>query len=276
MLDEAQQPLVSIVLPTYNRAERLPRALRHCLQQTYSHLEVIVVDDGSKDDTPQVVAQFQKEDARVRYVRQDNQGLPAALNTGFRESRGEYLTWTSDDNWYHAEAIAIMARALEQRPTVSFVYCDYKAVDGAGNLLRPVPLAEPEVLMRENCVGACFLYRRRVYEQIGDYDCNLFLAEDYDYWLRVRQHFQMVHIPDVCPYSYGWHEDSLTERRLAGVASMTLRARLKNAANWQEKLVALAQIRPFLRILGRPLKKRLQTLLHRENLGANSAGDKAS
>lgn len=251
-------PLVSIVLPTYNRATRLGRALQHCLQQTYVNLEVIVVDDGSADATPEVVAQFQSEDARVRYVRQDNKGLPAALNAGFQQSRGDYLTWTSDDNWYHDEAIAIMVRALAEQPIVGLVYCDYEAVDGDGHLLRHVHLCEPAKLMRENCVGACFLYRRRVYEVVGNYDVSLFLAEDYDYWLRVRRAFALYHVPDVAPYSYGWHEASLTEKRLFGVALMTLRARLKNAVNWQEKLIALSQLRPFLRVIGHPLKKRLQ------------------
>lgn len=257
-MDGLLPPLVSIVLPTYNRATRLPRALQHCLQQTYGNLEVIVVDDGSHDDTAQVVAQFQREDARVRYAHQENKGLPAALNAGFRQSRGGYLTWTSDDNWYHHEAIAIMARALGEQPEVGLVYCDYEAVDGDGRLVRRVHLCEPANLMRENCVGACFLYRRRVYEVVGNYDVALFLAEDYDYWLRVRRAFSMYHIPGVAPYSYGWHEASLTEKRLFGVALMTLRARLKNAANWQEKLVSLAHLRPFLRVIGHPVKKRLQ------------------
>lgn len=251
---------MSIVLPTYNRAARLPHALQHCLQQTYANLEVIVVDDGSADATPEVVRQLQHEDERVRYVRQANRGLPAALNAGFRQSRGDYLTWTSDDNWYHDEAITIMAHALTEQPGVGLVYCDYEVVDGAGRWLRRAHLGEPHNLMRENCVGACFLYRRRVYEVIGNYDVGLFLAEDYDYWLRVRHAFLMHHIPDVAPYSYGWHEASLTEKRLFGVALMTLRAHLKNAVSWPEKLVALAQLRPFLRVIGHPLKKRWRAM----------------
>jgi glycosyltransferase involved in cell wall biosynthesis len=145
------QTLASIVLPTYNRASRLPKALRSCLQQTYQNLEVIVVDDGSTDNTAEVVASFQREDSRVRYLRQENQKLPAALNTGFRASRGEFLTWISDDNLFHQDAIEIMVGALEKSPDVGLVYCGYDIVDAQGNLLQTVDPPGPEHIFNLNC-----------------------------------------------------------------------------------------------------------------------------
>ena len=105
------EPLVSIVLPTYNRAHLLGHAIRSVLAQMYRNLELIVVDDNSKDDTPSVVRSF--DDARIRCVRNDpNLKLPAALNRGFSLARGELLTWTSDDNLYAPAAIGKMAAAL--------------------------------------------------------------------------------------------------------------------------------------------------------------------
>src|SRR5438552_1877085 len=100
--------LVSIVLPTYNRAHFLAGAIRSCLAQTYRNLEVIVVNDGSSDDSSRIVHEFAREDRRVRYVYQQNQKLPAALNTGHRLARGSYLTWTSDDNRFDPDAVELM------------------------------------------------------------------------------------------------------------------------------------------------------------------------
>lgn len=221
-------PLVTIVLPTFNRAGRLAGAIESCLAQTHPHLEVIVVDDGSTDETPAVLAEFSARDPRVRALRQTNARLPRALNAGFRASLGEYLTWTSDDNAYAPDAVALMAAALEANPDVGLVYCDYLEVADGGKS-RHVRLPDPALLPSQNCVGACFLYRRAVYEVVGEYDPDLFLAEDYDYWLRVAGRFPLLHLPDVCPYRYGTHPSSLTAQRQAAVRLATVRARLKNA-----------------------------------------------
>ena len=105
-------PLVSIVLPTYKRAHVLPNAIRSVLNQTYANLELIIVDDNSPDDTPEVVKSFR--DARVKYVRNEpNLKLPRALNKGFSLARGTYLTWTSDDNLFADDAIEKMVARLQ-------------------------------------------------------------------------------------------------------------------------------------------------------------------
>lgn len=229
-------PLVSIVLPTYNRAACVGEALQSCLQQTYRNLEVIVVDDGSSDETSQVVADFQRRDSRVRYVSQENQGLPAALNAGFRVSQGAYLTWTSDDNRYHCDAIEIMLRALMEHPAWHFVYCDYELVDEKGRFLRRIQLPDPAYLAECNCIGACFMYRRQVGVAVGDYNRDFVLVEDYEYWLRVNQQFTIVHLSDVSPYSYCEHVQSLTARRMDEIQIAKVRVRLRYAATWRSKV----------------------------------------
>lgn len=232
--------LVTIVLPTYNRASRLPQALRSCLQQTYQNLEVIVVDDGSIDNTPEVVASFQSQDPRVRYCRQKNQKLPAALNAGFRTSRGEFLTWISDDNRFHEDAIEIMAQALEENPDAGLVYCGYEIVDAQGTLMQKVRPPGPECIFNLNCVQACFMYRRKVYEVVGDYDPAWLYVEDYDYWLRVQKRFKLLHLPDVHPYSFVMHEQSLTSGLGPQQKILVARVQLSHASPWNEKLGILA------------------------------------
>lgn len=221
---EGSPPRVSIVLPTRNRAPLLRGAIESCLSQTFTDLELIVVDDGSEDSTAAVVRSF--DDPRVVYVSQDHGGLPIALNTGFRQSRGELLTWTSDDNRYHSNALATMVTFLEAHPEVAIMYAGAKLIDETGQSIGVWPLAPPKMLDQFNCVGACFLYRRKVYEVLGDYDPLWNLAEDYEYWLRARNRFAFSTI-DQALYDLCVHNDCLTSTRWIEVRLKVLQLKQK-------------------------------------------------
>jgi glycosyltransferase involved in cell wall biosynthesis len=201
-------PRVSIILPTYNGERYLRESMESCLDQTFRDLEVIAVDDCSTDGTSDILSSY-SGDSRVRIIRHDqNRRLPGALNTGFAQASGELLTWTSDDNRFTPDAIAVMAEFLDQEKTVGFVYSDYWIVDDVGKVQRRQSAGPPEHL-REGSSIACFLYRREVYETVGEYDPKLFRIEDYDYWLRVARRFEMAWLPEPL-YYYRRHGASLT------------------------------------------------------------------
>jgi glycosyltransferase involved in cell wall biosynthesis len=225
-------PLVSIVLPTYKRAHLLAQAIRSVLDQTYANLELIVVDDSSPDDTTAVVQSF--NDPRVRYVKNEpNLKLPRALNRGFALARGEYLTWTSDDNLLAAEAIEKMVDVLASRDC-DFVYADYwlfSEQDADGRPLSPQHDRLPDTLQlhKGNHIGACFLYTRRLYEAVGDYDPELFLVEDYDYFLRAARQFRFCHLGE--PLYYFRRDDAtLYCSRFPEVKASDVLVRFKNGA----------------------------------------------
>jgi len=170
-------------------------------------------------------------DPRLRYVRLHRHlGLPGALNAGFALAAGEYLTWTSDDNRYEPEAVEVMLGFLRDNPRYGMVYCDFWEVDPGGKRVRR-QVEDPSFLWTANVVGACFLYARRVYLEVGDYDPELALAEDYDYWLRVHGRYEMaaLHLP---LYRFLAHTGSLTALRRDEVARAARRARWKNRRTW--------------------------------------------
>jgi len=203
-------PLVTIVIPTKNRRELLARSVASCLGQTYASIEVVIVDDGSTDGTEAYLNSL--TDPRIVCLRKPvSEGMAAALNAGFARAGGEYFTWSSDDDYYAPEAVAKMVATLEADRTVDFVYAHYSMVDENGRVLRAARVEEPEMLDRDNYVGHCFLYRRRVYETVGEYRASAFLVEDYDYWLRVRRQFRMKRLPETL-YCHALHPDSLTLR----------------------------------------------------------------
>ncbi|MBZ0156705.1 MAG: glycosyltransferase [Alphaproteobacteria bacterium] len=220
------QPKVSIVLPTYNGARYLRHSVESCLAQTYSNIEVIVVDDGSTDATPEIVRSYR--DKRMKYIRHGrNRSLPHSLNTGFAAASGEYLTWTSDDNFYYKEAVGKMLAFLGENSGY-FVYCDYYVFHGENLFNRKiVRLPDTVSLEKGNHIGPCFLYTREVRNAIGDYDPETKLAEDYDYWIRISKEFPLRHLKEPL-YFYRAHEKSLFVSRYYEVKIVDCLVRLKN------------------------------------------------
>lgn len=208
-MDTNNPPKVSIVMPTYKGEKYIKKAIESCLHQTYKNIELIVVDDGSTDNTASIVDGVR--DPRVRFVQlEQNSGTAVALNKGFSLSVGDYLTWTSDDNLYEPDAIKVMVDYLEKYKEVDFVYTNYYRTDEKGEMTECMSVEPPHRLVEHNCIGPCFMYRRRVYERIGDYNPEPFLTEDYEYWIRIfKSGLKMVSI-DKFLYRYRLHPDSKT------------------------------------------------------------------
>lgn len=205
---------VSIVLPVYNVRRYLQQSIESCLAQTHRNIELLVVDDGSADDVGSAIRAY--DDPRLHLLRHDdNRGVAEALNTGFAAATGDYLTWTSDDNYYHPRAVEEMVGFLQTYPSIDFVYSEMHLIN-EGPAVRPARMWEvkpPEWLWarQSNPVGACFMYRRQVFDKLGGYDPSAFLVEDYEYWLRVAKHFRMQRLFTPL-YYYRYHGESLTAR----------------------------------------------------------------
>lgn len=203
---------VSIVLPVYNGAGYLREALDSCLTQTHQNLELIVVDDCSRDETPAIVREYARRDSRVRSIRNArNTRLPGALNIGFRAATGELLTWTSHDNLYLPTAVETLVRYLCTWPDVDLVYSMYRVIDANGHPQDSVNTLPARWRMPyENVVGAYFLYRRAVYETVGDYREDMEYSEDYEYWARIyKAGLTLMRLP-YPQYYYRHHPASMT------------------------------------------------------------------
>jgi glycosyltransferase involved in cell wall biosynthesis len=227
-------PKVSVVLPTYKRAHLIAAAVRNVLSQDYPNLELIVVNDGSPDNTGEVLSRM--ADARLRVVTRENGGLPRALNTGFEHATGEYWTWTSDDNTYRPGALRALARELVINPEIGLVYADMQVRDEKGRENRFV-CGPPEGIEEQCCVGGCFMYRASVARLVGDYDAEYALAEDYDYWLRMRRHTAFAWLQRVL-YDYADAPESLTRRRFTEMQAKRLQLLERehgNRADWKER-----------------------------------------
>jgi glycosyltransferase involved in cell wall biosynthesis len=216
-----QKKLISIILPTHNGSAYIAQSIESCLNQSYGNVELIVVNDASEDNTKDIISSY--EDPRIFYLENDrNMGLANSLNKGFSRSKGDFLTWTSDDNYYTPDALLRMLSKLKEASSVNFVYANYYRINEIGKIIGKVSVKKSLNLLRNNCVGPCFLFKRIVYSRIGEFDPTFFLAEDYEYWLRVLKRFKMKNMNDYL-YFYRSHSDSLTSKNNPGNTAIVFR-----------------------------------------------------
>lgn len=211
-----QAPRVSVVIPSYNHAQYLGEAIQTALNQTYRDFEIIVVDDGSTDNTPQVLAGFGDP---VRCIRQENRGLAAARNAGVLAARGEFVAFLDADDSWLAEYLAKMLAAFGNDASVGAVYSGWHYVDSSGKLL---PRTNIQVLERDEMyqamtfmdflIPSCVVVRRECFDRLGLFDETFRAAqgcEDWDMWIRVLARYAMVGVPQAL-VKYRVHGDNMS------------------------------------------------------------------
>lgn len=223
---------VSIVLPTYNGSKFISESIESVINQTYQDWELIIVNDCSTDNTLEICREYEKKDSRIRVIDNEvNKKLPASLNVGFREAKGVYYTWTSDDNRYMPIAIERMVQELDDNSGIDMVSFAYENISDDGDFVF-VSFADidrtTKDLMTGCNIGACFMYRREIAEKVGEYDENTFCAEDYDYWCRLALVGNILYNKDVL-YQYRLNSQSLTATKQKTVRKMSLGVKLKYA-----------------------------------------------
>jgi glycosyltransferase involved in cell wall biosynthesis len=195
-------PRVSIVIPVYNGSNYLREAIDSALAQTYSAIEVLVVNDGSTDGgATEAIARSYGE--RIRYLAKENGGVASALNLGLREMTGEYFAWLSHDDVYLPHRIAAQMARVRECAGEAVLFADYAIVDAHGRRLgerryRGHPEAIRIELVVEDPVNGCtVLVPRRCFDVVGEFDARLRTIQDYDMWFRLAERFPFVHVPEV-------------------------------------------------------------------------------
>jgi hypothetical protein len=178
-------PTVSIVIPCYRQAEYLPDAVASVVAQTFADWEIVIVDDGSPDDTAAVAAELiaGHPEHRIRVVRQDNLGLPGARNAGISISKGRYVLPLDADDAIEPTMLEKSVGLLDSDRSVAIAYTDLQQFGGGHELVRAAEF-DPVRLPEANHLSYCSLYRREVWEATGGYDPGMIWGyEDWDVWV---------------------------------------------------------------------------------------------
>ena len=208
-------PSISIIMPTYKQANLISRSIQSVLNQTYTDFEVIIVDDGSKDNTKEVVKSF--EDVRIRYISQgENKGVARAHNTSVDFSKGDFISFLGSDDEWHSSKIKKEFKIFEVSDSkVGVVYSGLWEI--YNNEKKYFPL--PEHILREgyihdelitgNFVHALSLIRKRCFEKVGTFDEHLSSLEDWELYIRISEYYYFKFIDEPLNLHY-LSEDSLT------------------------------------------------------------------
>ncbi len=200
-------PHVSVIIPTYNRAHVLKRAIQSVLDQTYPHFELIIVDDGSEDNTEETVKAFR--DQRIIYIRHDrNHGGSAARNTAIKSVRGKYIGLLDDDDEWLPEKLEKQLKKFGELPSdfgVVYTGFSYKS-EKSGILSSITPALSGDVyksLLRECILGSPTpLIKKEYFSKTGGFDETLPSCQDWDMWIRLSKHCKFAFVPDVLAYHY--------------------------------------------------------------------------
>jgi len=195
--DLFDQPLVSIVIPSFNQDRFIQNAADSVLAQDYLHLELIVIDGGSTDKTVDVLRQYGD---RVRWLSEPDRGQAHAVNKGWRMARGGILGWLNSDDTYRPGAIRAIVDAFQFHPEAGGIYGDCDYISAAGEFLEkyetgPFDFETFFRTSRSPIPQPAMFIRRTVYEHVGPVNEDLRLAMDWEYWLRVGMQYPIFYLP---------------------------------------------------------------------------------
>ena len=187
-------PLISVIIPTFNAVDFLPKAIESVLHQTYKNFEIIVIDDGSTDNTALVV----QESNVVKYFYQKNQGLSSARNTGILKSKGDYLVFLDADDWLEKDALQLNFSIIKNRPDIAFVSGNYYLFRAKTNSVEAIMTTVNDNhyirLLQSTYIGmhAAVIFQRWVFQEFC-YDERLKACEDYDLYLAITRKYPVIH-----------------------------------------------------------------------------------
>lgn len=199
-------PTVSVIIPTYNRAQLIAMAIDSVLAQTYKDLEIIVVDDSSTDNTEELVKGFIKRDNRIKYIKHDiNKGGAEARNTGIKNARGDYVAFLDSDDMWVSEKLERQINIFEENDDIALVYSNFIRVNDAGEHIglgiKPKTIISGfifrEILLRKVYVPLqTWIVRKDCFEEVGGFDTEFRTSHDRDMIVRIARQYKIFGVKE--------------------------------------------------------------------------------
>lgn len=256
---------MSVIIPTFNRAQWLVKAIDSVLKQTYSNFELLVVDDGSTDETYHVVSPYQNQ---VKYFKQPNKGVAAARNFGIKNSCGRLLAFLDSDDQWNKRKLEIQVNAMTAEPSVKICYTREIWIRNGARVNPKYYHRKYSGWIYQKCLPRCIvsassvLIDREVFRQIGLFDEEMTVCEDYDFWLRVSCIYPIILIDQPLIEKYGGHQDQLSTM-FWGMDRFRVRSLVKileqNRLSLEDHQATVAMLRKKCSILAQGFLKRGKT-----------------
>ena len=205
--------LISVIIPTYNRAITLKRAIDSVLMQNHPSIELIVINDGSTDETSTIIEGYQ---GQLQTITQSNQGVSAARNAGILKARGQWIALLDSDDTWHPNKINEQMKFLENNPHCKILQSQEKWIRNGQFVNAKHKHTKPSGWIFEECLQMCavspsaVIIHKDIFDHVGLFDETLTACEDYDLWLRIALHYPIELIDHVLITKYGGHADQLS------------------------------------------------------------------
>lgn len=198
-----KRPIVSVIIPTFNRANMIRRAIESVTLQTFNDWELIVVDDASTDNTEGIIRTYLEDDQRIRYYKhKKNHGGGAARNSGIKMSNGRYIAFLDDDDRWYPEKLRLQYHYSQNHPDAGFIYAGFSYIDYETEKI--IKSVSPQyqgnvssVILKNNIIGSPTpLIKKECFAQAGLFDEKLNSCQDWDMWIRISQHCFFAYVKE--------------------------------------------------------------------------------
>lgn len=236
-------PLISVVIPSYNSAKFLPTAVSSVVDQTYKNFEIIIVDDCSNDDTERVVKTFSLSNRNIKYIKHDeNKGLSSARNTGIMAAKGDFIAFLDADDIWSPRKLEYQYRKFEDNPKLGVVFTGYTLIDLNKRIRREYcpPRFNNQydfarnLLVRNIVTGSAssVMTKKECFEKVGLFDTALKAAEDWDMWMRIAHNFTFGAVESPC-VTYVEHSQNMS-RNIERMITYSIRVIHKNLQLYED------------------------------------------
>jgi GT2 family glycosyltransferase len=209
-------PFFSIIIPTYNRAEFLKICIDSVIKQTFEDFEVIIIDDGSEDNTRSIISEL--DDKRIKYIYQNHCGVSKARNTGIKTASGKFICFLDSDDRFRTEKLSVTYEYIKNHPQYKIFHSEELWYRNGTYLPPKKRHQKPSGYVFAHAVKLCCIsistaaIEREIFEDIGMFDENLPACEDYDFWLRVSSRYPIFLIPHYLTIKEGGHSDQQSKK----------------------------------------------------------------
>ena len=208
-------PTISVIIPTYNRANYITKAINSVLSQSYKDYEIIVVDDGSTDNTCQIIKNY---NTKITYIFQENKGPSAARNLGILHANGKYISFLDSDDIWKKHKLRVQIDTIIKNPDIKINYTQEIWIRNGIRINQKKIHSKHDGWIFEQCLPLCIIspssviIHREIFNKTGLFDENLIVCEDYDLWLRISADYPIKYIEKPLIIKYGGHSDQLSHQ----------------------------------------------------------------
>jgi len=238
-------PLVTVYITNHNYGNYINKAIKSVLVQSLKNFELIIIDDGSKDDSKKIINKY-KNNKKIIPIFQNNRGLTVSNNVALRLSRGKYIMRLDADDWLDSHALEILSDKLEKNPKVGLVFPDYFEVDETGQIIELVRRHDfnKVKLLDQPAHGACSMIRKECLNRLGGYNEDFSCQDGYYIWIKIIEKFEIANV-NLPLFYYRQHKSSLSknEERILKTRSEIIKRSIEHKKNTNKKALAIIPVR---------------------------------